>query len=185
MQRRMAAGKDQPKAIVRERRWVSFIHVYCRLVRCGRFVEQRLLFFAPRTLAPAMVPQFAVRDGGNPRSRIFRYPPGGPVCDGSGECLLHRLLGQIERAGDSDERGDNAPRLRPKNRLDRTANVIHCFGWPPAWLPLLPGWSESPGWHVSPHSPAIRRTRSVFAKPRLSLHPGLCSSEGSSRQAAP
>src|ERR1051326_7983375 len=81
-------------------------------------VPQRLLFFAPRALAPALVDQLAMRRRRDPRRRIRRHTALLPRRQRRRERLLHRLFRPIARPRDPDQRRDNPPVLFAEYRSE-------------------------------------------------------------------
>src|SRR5262249_34668489 len=63
--------------------------------------------------------------GGNePRARIAGNALAGPLLEGGPECVMERLLGDVEVAEQTDERGEDAARFGQVDGVHRLVNVI-------------------------------------------------------------
>src|SRR5690348_2683136 len=118
----MATGENQSQAVIREAH-LAGVRVRSGIAFC---LTQDLFFlFTPGSRVPGIINEPAMGSGGDPGGRVVRNALGGPTREGSRKSVLHRLLGQIERARDSNEAGDDAPRLLPEGLFDDIAGIIH------------------------------------------------------------
>ena len=111
-ERGMAAGHQQRQLIVRRGR---------RLGRPSLHPGQRLLSIGPTGLAAKPVDGSAAGDGGQPRAGPVRNPGAGPRAEGLGDRVLGRVLGRVEVAEITGERGDEQ---RPLVAHDRADGVV-------------------------------------------------------------
>src|SRR5262249_39726093 len=101
------------------------------------------------------------------------------------ERFLHGFFSGIKRAGQPNERGDNAPRLPPEHFLDRAVDIIHSARPKPAAPALLLRHAkEAAGWAVSRRNLASLRMPWGSCRPRLLLRLNRCSRECSIRPVA-
>jgi hypothetical protein len=106
LQRRVAAGEDQPQPVVDDRALV----IHRRLLVLG--VQAHQLGKAVGAVGHRPVPAQAVDrpppgGGGDPRPRVGRDAVAPPLRDGGLERVLHRVLGQLEVADLADQRGED------------------------------------------------------------------------------
>jgi hypothetical protein len=119
-QRRVAACEDQSKTVVGDRgRFHGFLGQSSECLELGK---------SPSLIGKPSLPAEAV-DGPVPSGH--RDPgPGfvrdtlvGPSLQGNGEGFLDGLLGQVEVAQHSDERGDRPPRLLAEQAVDDASRL--------------------------------------------------------------
>ena len=128
VQRRVAAGEDQPQPVVDDRALV----VHRRLLVLGvqaRQLGQPLGAIRHRPVAAQTVDRPPPRGGRDPRARVGRHAVAPPHRDRGLEGVLHRVLGQLEVAGLPDQRGQHdralvAERARDRGR-DRIGRAAH------------------------------------------------------------
>ena len=108
---RMAAGEDQPQAVIVHRSHLGHL---------GVGVQQGRLCLAARAgrLAPQAVQGLVAGRGDDPAARVGRHARGGPALRGHGEGLLDRVLGDVDVAEDAGQGGHGAPRALPVGALD-------------------------------------------------------------------
>ena len=86
----------------------------------GQRLEARELFrlVAAHPLTPEPVEGPIARGGGDPGAGVLRKAVQGPAFECSDERLLDGLLGEVEAAGDADQRRDRPSRLPSEQALD-------------------------------------------------------------------
>src|SRR5262249_53457201 len=98
------------------------------------FRDEMLLLLFEQSLPPHPVDRLVAADVDQPRARIGRHANDWPLLERRREGLLQGLLGKLEIAHETDERGEDAARLTAKNvsdlGIDRCrvhgANVSRC-----------------------------------------------------------
>ena len=117
-QRRVAAGEDQPQAVV------GHLRVLLALLDLlgGRARAPRGPPAPPSSpggpLAPQPVDRLVAGDAGDPGARVVGDAVVGPALERDHERLLHRLLGEVEVAEDPDQARDRPSRLVPEQAVD-------------------------------------------------------------------
>ena len=115
-QRGMAAGEDQPEAVVSDgARIVGGKRLRPRAVG---LVRKRLDLAVDSTAAAQVVARAVARNRHQPGAGVVGQPVGGPVDQGRRHRLLHRLLGGVEVAEHARHRGDEPAVLAPEDVLD-------------------------------------------------------------------
>ena len=114
-ERRVAAGEEEPQAVVGYR-----AHVVLPLVSLLTGQERpevpELALVVPVT--PDAVDGPVARRSDDPGGRVRGHPVPGPALERDHEGILHRLLGEVEVAENADERGDRPSRLAPEQAVD-------------------------------------------------------------------
>jgi hypothetical protein len=107
----MAAGEDQPQAVVAHRSLLDGL---------GAGVQQRGLGVpvVARGLAAQAVDRAVAGGGDDPARRARRHAALGPAPHGLGEGVLDRVLGDVEIAEDAGEDGDGTAVLGAEDTLD-------------------------------------------------------------------
>jgi hypothetical protein len=72
---------------------------------------------------PERVDRLEATGGHQPRSRVSRNSCVRPVLHRRSKCIMHRLLGQIEIAEETDERRENAARIGAIDRINPFTNI--------------------------------------------------------------
>ena len=83
-----------------------------------QFVRELSLLAAKRDLAAQAVDRLVAPDIDQPRPRIGRRIGGGPAFQRHRECILQRVLGQIEVANQADQRRQRPTCLVPEYVFD-------------------------------------------------------------------
>ena len=113
-QRRVAAGEDQPEAVVLHR---SSFRPRRVVVALGEEVGLVLAALAGRfPPEPVDGPVAGGRD--DPATGVGRRALLGPGSDGDGERFLDRLFGEVDVTEEADQGGDGTAELLPEDRLD-------------------------------------------------------------------
>ena len=107
----MAAGEDQPQALVAHR---SLLDLFVAGVQQGRLG----VAVGAGGLAPQPVDGAVARGGDDPARGARRQPVRGPPLHGRREGVGHRLLGDVDVAEDADQDGHRAAVLRAEDALD-------------------------------------------------------------------
>ena len=111
-QRRVAAGEDQPEAVVLHRS-----HLLGGF-GAGLHANRLGLPAEPGRLAAQPVERLVAGRGDDPAARVGRYAGGRPALGRDGEGLLDRLLGEVDVAEEADQGGHRASRALPEGALD-------------------------------------------------------------------
>jgi hypothetical protein len=113
----MAAGEDQPQAVVSDQWRV----LWQGILLGGRWLErlELLLLLGAAALAPEPVDCLVARGGRDPGARVVRDAALGPDLQGDDEGLLDRVLGEVEVAENADQRGDRPSRLVAEQAIDQ------------------------------------------------------------------
>ena len=111
----MAAGEDQPQAVVREL-IVPTLRIVRRAERLQALEDGPLL--EQRALAAQAIDRLVAGDAGDPGAGVVRRAVARPALEGHHERLLHRLLGEVEVAQHADQRRDRPSRLVPEQAVD-------------------------------------------------------------------
>src|SRR5919109_412358 len=111
---RMAAGEEQPQAIVGDRAHVISLLDRQRL----QLTQQQLLLLAQGRLATNAVDCPVAGGGRDPGARVVGYPLRRPALEGNDEGVLNRLLRQVEVAENPDQGRDRPPGLVPEQAVD-------------------------------------------------------------------
>ena len=116
-QRGVAAGEDQPQALVGDR--AHGLVVLVGLVRPGQRLQPRELLSSRRRapLGPQPVDRAVARRGDDPRRRVGGDAVARPALERDRARVLDRLLGAVEVAERAGERGDRLPRLAPEQAV--------------------------------------------------------------------
>ena len=104
----MAAGEDQLEPLVLDHRVVKLVHRHF-----GHLQLPGL--FGQRPLASDPVDRPVARGDCQPRAGVGRDSVAGPALRGDRERLLGGLLGEIEIAEETDQRGKHPPPLFAEN----------------------------------------------------------------------
>ena len=124
--RRMAAGEDQPEAIVGD-----FVRVVVRLldgpVEPRRAVRLELLL-GPRP-APEAVDGLVPGGLDDPGARELRDAGGPPLVHGGRKGFLRRLFGHVEVADEPDQGGDDPAPIGAIDCVDRRRDVRDHNRW--------------------------------------------------------
>ena len=123
LQRRVAAGEDQPQPVVDDRALVvhGWLHV---LGVQARQLGQALGAIGHRPVAAQAIDRPPPRGGGDPRPGIGRNPVAPPDGDRRLERVLHRVLGQLEVADLPDQGGQHDRPLVAKRARDRGGDRV-------------------------------------------------------------
>ena len=117
LQRRVAAGEDEPQPVVHDRALV--IHGWLRVLGVqARQLGQALGAIGHRPVSAQAIDRPAPRGGGDPRPRIGRNPIAPPHLHRRLERVLHRVLGQLEVADLADQGGQHDRPLVAKRARD-------------------------------------------------------------------
>jgi len=120
-------------------------------LQSSRFESEFCLFVSASSSTAERVEETSMSDSCQPRAGIVWRSFNFPLRGGGDECFLQRLFGEIERAGDTDQRGDDSSVLFAKDLFERLACLRHagerytlamcmqpgnnCRGGPP-WPPV-------------------------------------------------
>ena len=119
----MAAGENQPQPVV------FYILIFtCQLCRGSRRVKLLGELHKRRIesgASPHTVDCFKAASGNQPRPRICRYPIARPLLHCRNEGVVQCLFGEVEIPQQSDECGENPPRVRAVDFVD---NFAYPFG---------------------------------------------------------
>ena len=134
----MAAGEDQPQAIVGDR---AHLVLLVRLSPRCHGLERRQLgaLVLEAALAADPVDRLVARGGHDPRGRVVGHPGRGPALKRDHERLLDRLLGEVEVPEDARQRGDRPAGLLPEQAVARKRSGLgqDCAAAAPDSLPAL------------------------------------------------
>ena len=108
IQRGMAAGENQLEPLVLDHRVVQLVHRHFGHLQLPGLLGQR-------SLSPDPVDRPVARGDRQPRARVGRNSVAGPSLRGNRKRLLGGLLGEIEIAEETDQRGKHTPPLVPEN----------------------------------------------------------------------
>jgi hypothetical protein len=108
----MAAGEDQLEPLVLDHGVVKFVHR-----RSGHLQLTGLL--GQRPLASDPVDRPVARGDRQPSAGVGRDPIAGPALRGDRERLLGGLLGEIEIAEETDQRGYDPPPLIAEDAIQQ------------------------------------------------------------------
>ncbi len=111
----MATGEDQSQAII----FNALVLRDCGLTRLSfqlRGIESGA--------AAQGVNRFKAARGNQPGSSVLGHTGLRPLSERCGEGIMHRVLGKIEIAQQTDECGENAARLRAINGVEHLAYVL-------------------------------------------------------------
>src|SRR5437763_5638707 len=92
----MAAGEDQPQAIVGDRAVIRLARMLCGLQ--ARKLREAVGAIGQRAAPAKAVDGAPARGSCQPGSRITRYPVARPCGNGRRESVLHGILGQLKVA---------------------------------------------------------------------------------------
>ena len=110
----MAAGEEQPQAVVGDRG-----HVGLGGCGVGRGQRDELPQLVPvAAVAPQAIDRAVACGGQDPGTGVVGQPVAGPALNGLYEGFLNRVLGQVDIAEDANEGGDRPPRLPPEQAVD-------------------------------------------------------------------
>ena len=116
-ERRVAAGEDQPQAVVGE-----LVGVTARSSPSARAARARpasSVFASSVALAAQAVDRAVAGDARDPGAGIVRHAVARPALEGDDEGVLDRLLGEVEVAEDADQGRDRPSRLAPEQAVER------------------------------------------------------------------
>jgi hypothetical protein len=116
VERRVAAGEDQPQHVVAER--IGVLVGRCDLLRDRGLGLEVALLRAEQDLPAQTVDRLVPSDIDQPGARISRNAFRRPLLDRRREGFLQRLLGELEIADEADQRREDATRLLPEDPLD-------------------------------------------------------------------
>jgi hypothetical protein len=108
----MAAREDQPQAVVGE-----LLHV-CLLFLELQCSTEQLALLGEAALAAQPVDRAVAGRGQDPRGGAGGHAGRRPALRRHRECVLHRLLGEVEIAEEADEGGDRPSRLAPEQAVE-------------------------------------------------------------------
>jgi hypothetical protein len=111
----VAAGEEQPQAVVRDR-----VHGLVGLLAAAQGLQLAQLLRVA-ALAAQAVDRAVARGAHDPAAGVGRDSVARPAFHRRGECLLNGLLGQVEVAENPDQGGDRPSRLAPEQAIDYRA----------------------------------------------------------------
>ena len=143
VERGVAAGEDQRKLVVGARRPPA------SRVRRGLPTHRLGLLARPAPLPPHPVERLVPRRPDQPPARAVRHAVGGPLGQGRGAGLLHRVLGHLEVAHLARHGGDRRPPVGAEHLAERAVIRLTAQRGPPLGLrgalppcpPVPPGGS--------------------------------------------
>ncbi len=125
IQRRMAAGEDQPQTVVFERRVAPLVqHRERSFTRRGLLAEQGI-FFGANPCATQAVNRSGARCSRQPGGGVLGHSALGPAVERLHESVLQRLLGQIKVTAGPNQRRDDPAVLTAKDVLDTVTRIWH------------------------------------------------------------
>ena len=114
---RVAAGEDQPQAVVGE---LLALHGLLLCLRPQPLeAGEDLGLHLERALAAQPVDRAVAGDPGDPGARVVGQPVARPSFERNHEGVLNRLLGEVEVAEDADQARDRPPRLASEQAVER------------------------------------------------------------------
>src|SRR5712692_7803556 len=99
----MTASKNEAQPVIGKMHGRVIHGEVSRQSEGRRFVKQRILFLKFGSLPPALVDQISVSGRSDPSRGVLRNPFAGPGGERGSKRFLHRLLGVIERSGDTNQ----------------------------------------------------------------------------------
>ena len=121
LQRRVAAGEDQPEPVVVQRLLAAPFDGRGGLSfqLGGQRGERRVEARPPPQCVDGLEPS----GGHQPRPRAGRYAVARPLFEGGREGVVERLFGAVEVAEQADQGGEHPARLGPVDRVDAAPDV--------------------------------------------------------------
>ncbi len=115
--RRMTASEDQPKPVI-------FDGFILPLRRVGGHGLDRLGRGVQSSSASQDIDGLVAAGRNEPGSRVRGHAVCRPFLEGRAECVLHRVFGELKVAEQSDQRGEDAPRVGAVDRIDGVSHRI-------------------------------------------------------------
>ena len=122
----MAAGEDQPQAIVG---YLGRVEIRLRRGRDGPGRDHGLDFLFKVPAPPDAIDGFVPGRLDDPCARRVRNSGDTPLIEGRCKRFLRHLFGQIKVAKKPDQSGDNTPPIRAMQCVDRGVGFLKHTPW--------------------------------------------------------